>query len=417
MLIDKKVNILYITPYLPYPPVSGGRLQTFLRIKKLKERGHNIYLVAVAERGTDEEDVVELRKNITELVVVFARFNPDKIRYLLKKSLPLELFPCQDGLGEKITSFIRDREIDIAVYDGIGSAQYVYATEGIPSIVYEHNVEYEIIDQFVSTLRKSPLKILRGTPAEKLLYLWLYIFGERERILAREFELNSLSRFDMVLTCSERDADILKRDVGDTPFVTVPWGIEMPDSYKTHEDKEVYNLVFIGSMCWEPNRDAILWFAKEVFPLIKRRIGKVRLIIAGSHPCKEVLALNNKRDVIVKGFVPDISRLLLETDIFIAPVRLGSGVNVKIIEAMSYGLPVITTSKGAEGIEAVNGEHFVIANTPEEFLDRIQYLIENVGFRSSLGISGRNYVSEYHGIDKVTDLFGDALREVIKIKS
>lgn len=408
------MNILFITPYLPYPPISGGRLQTFLRIKKLKERGHNVYLAAIAEFGAKEKDIRELRKYIKEMEVVPAQIDLAKLKFLLGKSLILELFSFQPGFEAAIKSFIKDKEIDVAVYEGIGSAQYREATRNIPSIIYEHNVEYEIIEQLVSSLKKSFSKIFQGNIDEKLRNLWLYIFSEKEKKLAKEFELNSLRKFDLFITCSDRDASILKKDVKDTPHVTVPWCIEVPNRYHKPEKKDIYNLVFVGSMYWEPNRDAILWFAKEIFPLIQKKIGNIRLLIVGSYPSKEIQALNNNKDIVVKGFIEDISKVWLETDIFVAPIRLGSGVNVKVIEAMSYGIPVVTTAKGAEGLNAVHGEHFLIANTPGEFLDSIQYLIENIEVRESLGLKSREHVLKYHEIDKVMDLFEKVLTNVIR---
>ena len=407
------MDILFITPYLPYPPISGGRLQTFLRIKKLRERGHKVYLAAIAEFGVKENSIRELRRYVTELEVVSAKINLSKFKFLFKKNLIHELFSSQPGFNAKIRSFIKNKAIDIAVYEGLGSGQYREATRNITSILYEHNVEYEIIDQLVSSLKISPLNILKGKAAENLVNLWLYIFGEKEKKLAKEFELNSLRKFDLFITCSDRDASILKKDVKDIPHVTVPWCIEIPIDYCKQEKKDIYNLVFVGSMYWEPNRDAILWFVKEMFPLIKKKVKNIRLVIVGSYPSKEIHGLNNNKDIIVRGFVPDISKVWLETDIFVAPVRLGSGVNVKVIEAMSYGIPTVTTAKGAEGLNAIDGEHFLMANTPDEFLDSVQYLIENIEVRESLGLKSREYVLKYHEIDKVMDLFEEVLSNVI----
>jgi len=333
---------------------------------------------------------------------------------LLKKSLFLELFPYISGFEIKIKSFIKNKKIDIAIYEGLGSAQYREATRNIPSILYEHNVEYEIVEQLVSSLRKSPIKILKGKMDEKLRNLWLYIFSEKEKKLAKEFELNSLRKFDLFITCSDRDASVLKKDIKDTPHVTVPWCMEVPNEHRKPEKKDIYNLVFVGSMYWEPNRDAILWFVKEIFPFLREKVKKVRLLIVGSYPSMEIQRLNNNEDIIVKGFVPDIIKVWLETDIFIAPIRLGSGVNVKVIEAMSYGIPTVTTAKGAEGLNAIAGEHFLMTNTPDEFLDSVQYLIENIEVRESLGLKSREYVLKYHEIDKVMDLFEKVLTDVIR---
>ncbi len=399
------MNILFITPYLPYPPISGGRLQTFLRIKNLKKRGHNVYLVSIVNHDLSRREVEDIRRYVTGIEVMKARIDLTKLKYLLRKSLILELFPYLFGFEEKIKSISKNRDIDIAIYEGIGVAQYKRATNNIPNIIYEHNVEHEIVEQMVSYYRKSPLNLFSGSAGEILRNIWLYIFGDKETSLARKFEFEVLKDFDLCITCSDRDADILKRTVKEIPILSIPWVIEMPKEFNMPNEKDIYNLVFVGSMHWEPNKDAIIWFIKKVMPLIRESLKNIRLIVVGSFMNKEIYRLNNGVDICVKGFVKNLSEVWLNTDIFIAPIRLGSGVNVKIIEAMSYGIPVVTTSKGAEGLKVLAGEHFVLSNTPKEFAKSIKSLIDNLDMRRSLSIKAREYVLEHHEINKVIEIF------------
>lgn len=412
------MNILFITPYLPYPPISGGRLQTFLRITNLKKRGHNVYLISIVNRDLSRRDIEDFRRYVTGLELMKARIDLTKLRYLLRKSLILELFPYLSGFEEKIKSISKNRDIEIAIYEGIGVAQYKRATNNIPSIIYEHNVEHEIVEQMVSYYRKSPLKLLNGGFGEILRNIWLYIFGNREISLARKFELEALNGFDLCITCSDRDADILKRMNEKIPVLSIPWGIEMPKEFNIPNEKDIYNLVFVGSMHWEPNKDAIRWFIKKVMPLIRGRIKNknIRLIVVGSFMSKEIYRLNNGVDICVRGFIEDLSEVWLDTDIFIAPIRLGSGVNVKIIEAMSYGIPVVTTSKGAEGLKASAGEHFVLSNTPKEFAKSIKSLIDNLDMRRLLSIKAREYVFEHHEINKVMEIFEKNITALLNLK-
>ena len=402
------MNILFVTPYLPYPPVSGGRLQTFLRINYLKKRGHSVFLMTLARTG-EYNYVVELKNYLDEVECIYREPDFTKVRYLFRKNLLHEIFTHDRRFGEKLRSFADSKKVDISLFEGLGVAQYRDFIPHVPSALYEHNVEYEITEQFVSNLRKSPLKVLKGKMDEKMRNCYLYLFGEREIKLVRKFEVNSLRKFGLFITCSQRDAHILERDTKETPHIVIPWCIEMPVEFNKPQEKDIYSLVFVGSMEWEPNRDAIKWFVKEIFPLIKKKIKNIKLLIVGSFMSEDVQRLDNKKDILVKGFVPDISEVFRETDIFIAPVRLGSGVNVKVLEAMSYGVPVITTSKGAEGIEALHGEHFLIVNTPEEFTDTIKYLLDNKETRKMLGMNAREYISKYHEADKVIELLENIL--------
>ena len=310
------MNILFVTPYLPYPPISGGRLQTFLRLKHLRRRGHSIFLMTFAQ-ADEYEDILKLKNYIDDVEYTCQEADFLKIVYLFRRSLLYEIFTFDRRFGEKLKNLVNDRRIAVAVFEGLGVARYRDSIPGIPSVLYEHNVEYEIVDQLVASLRRSPLTVLSGKIDERLRNLWLFLFGEREKGLVRDFELKSLKEFDLFITCSERDAGILNKDVKDTPDLTIPWCVEIPDKFTKVVSKEIYNLVFVGSMQWEPNRNAVSWFVKEIFPFVKKELSNIRLVIAGSYMSEEIEAFNNDEDIIVKGFVTDISEVWLETDIFV----------------------------------------------------------------------------------------------------
>jgi glycosyltransferase involved in cell wall biosynthesis len=404
------MNILFVTPYLPYPPISGGRIQTFLRLLYLKKKGHTVFLLTFA-KSEEEVHILELKDILDDVCAVVPRSDFMKTRYLFRKSLLYEIFTYDRRFDEALKGYVHGRNVDIAVFEGLGIAHYRDVVSGIPSILYEHNVEHELVDQ-LAAMRKSFSEILKGNWDEKVQDLYLCLFGRREKSLVRRLELRSLREFDLSITCSHRDAVILNGDSNDACQVTIPWCVEIPSKWHRPEKKNQYDLVFVGSMHWEPNRDAVLWFTKEVFPLIREKMKNVRLLIGGSYMSNGMHALDNKRDIIVTGFVPDTSKFLIDADIFVAPIRFGGGVKVKIIDAMSYGVPVITTTKGAEGLEARHGEHFLIADSPKEFVENIRLLIENVELRRSLGIKAREYVLEHHDINRGIELLEEYLLRV-----
>ena len=410
------MKILFITPFLPYPPVSGGRLQTYLRMEHSRKRGHSVFLMTLG-LPSDSGNVLALKKVFDGVECIYARPDIAKIKEVFRKSLLYEIFTLDRRFGEELKLFAHNKGIDIAVFEGLGVAQYRDFIPRIPSVLYEHNVEHEITGQLASYLRKSPLKIFGSRPDETMRNLYLYLFGGKERRLVRSLEIESIKKFDLTMTCSDRDADILKKDVPDASCVTIPWAVRKPEKYWLPGDREVRNLVFVGSMAWEPNRDAVLWFAKEIFPMVRKCPVRTKLLIAGSGMVKEIAGLDNQEDIIVKGFVPDISETLLEADVFIAPVRFGSGVNVKVLEAMAYGLPVITTPKGAEGIKAKDLVHFMVAETREEFALAVQHLLQNPEAGRTMGMNAKEYIATHHDIERVIGSVEEALFNVVKAGS
>jgi glycosyltransferase involved in cell wall biosynthesis len=408
------MNVLFVTPFLPYPPVSGGRVQTFLRLSNVKKRGNSVFLMTLGLPG-ETGSVRALKESMDDVECIYTRPDFSKAKGVFGKSLLYEIFTYDRRFGGRLRSFARTKEIDVAVFEGLGVAQYREDIPDVPSILYEHNVEHEVVGQLVSYLRKSPLKILGSRTDETLRNMYLCVFGTREKALVRLLEDSALRKFDLVMACSERDADILKKEAPDAQLLAVPWGIEIPEKKWAYRQRDVRNIVFVGSMAWEPNRDAVTWFVRAIFPLVKRGPVKTRLVIAGSSMTGEIAGLADD-DIIVEGFVEDISRVLLDADVFIAPVRFGSGVNVKILEAMSYGVPVVTTPKGAEGTGGRDGEHFMVAGDEGEFASAIGCILENAAVRESLSAMGREYVSEHHGIDKIIGIFEDALVSVVKAR-
>jgi glycosyltransferase involved in cell wall biosynthesis len=388
-------------------------MQTFLRLENLKKRGNSVFLMTLGLPG-DAGHILSLKKIIDDVECVYARPDLSKARHLFRKSVLYEIFTYDRRFAEILRLFAQTKAIDVAVFEGLGVAQYRGAVPHIPAVLYEHNVEHEITGQLVSYLRKSPLKVFGGGADETLRNFYLYLFGGKEKELVRALEVDSLTRFDLVMTCSRRDADMLNKDAEGASLLTVPWLTAKPEKFWSPEKREICTLVFVGSMAWEPNRDAVLWFVKKIFPMVRQGPVRAKLMIAGSFMTKEIAGLDNRKDIIVKGFVRDISEVLLEADVFIAPVRLGSGVNVKVLDAMSFGVPVITTPKGAEGIEGADGEHFMVARNEEEFASAVAYLFRNPEVRKSLGVKAREYISEYHGIDKTIGAFEEALVEVVK---
>lgn len=407
------MNILFITPFLPYPPISGGRLQTFLRLKHLKNRGHGVFLLSLATPN-EHYFVSKLKNIIDDVCCIYVKRDPAKIRYLFRKSLLYEIFTYDRTFSGKARKFLEGKGIDIAVFEHLGVAHYRDCIRLIPSVLSEQNVECEIIEQLVSYLSKSPSRIWQGKWDKKLRDMYLLLFGGYEQKLVGALESKALGEFDLCFTCSEKDARRLRKHSSGAPCVTIPWCVERPSLQHNPESKDIYDLVFIGSMDWEPNRDAMKWFVKEIFPLVQRELKNMRLLIAGSSMSEDIRELDNGKDILVKGFVPDISLFLLHGDIFIAPIRMGGGVKVKVLEAMSYGIPVITTSKGAEGLQARNREHFLIADTPEEFVESISTLTNGKDLRSLMGMKGREYISRYHGVDSVMEMIERSMIDVVK---
>lgn len=232
---------------------------------------------------------------------------------------------------------------------------------------------------------------------------------------AAAFERRVLPRFDVCAVPSEAtraalldlapgtDVRVVPNGV-DTEFFTPPAGV-VP---------EPRSLVFTGSMSYLPNRDAAAWFCGEILPLVDRRFPDVKFTVMGPDPTPSLLSLHDGRRVVVRGESSDARPCIAAGAVYVAPIRLGSGTRVKILEALSMGKAVVSTSVGCEGIDAVPGEHLLVADGKEEFAAQVGRLLEDPGLAARLGRAGRELVRrkyDYTVLAPMMDaVYGDAVR-------
>lgn len=208
----------------------------------------------------------------------------------------------------------------------------------------------------------------------------------------KSIELATYAASDLVITISDADAAILHRELPQTPTRTVSNIHPMPALYPTRSIAQT-QLLFIGSFTHEPNIDAALYFCSEILPVIQRKIPDVSVCIVGNAPTQEILALASE-NIKVLGYVPETAPYLDSCLISIAPLRFGGGVKGKVGEAMSYALPVVTTSIGAEGFGVTDGEHLLICDDSESFANGVIELINNDEYRSQIGKAARKFIED-----------------------
>lgn len=217
----------------------------------------------------------------------------------------------------------------------------------------------------------------------------------------KKAELAIYRRADVVITVSEEEKQILQTEVRDLPVEVIP-NIHAIQPLAARDIKLHNSLMFIGHFRHDPNVDAVLYFCREVLPLIKQAAPDVRLSIVGSSPPEEVRKLA-REDVKVLGFVPDIIPLLNASTVSIAPLRYGGGLKGKIGEAMAHGLPVVTTSVGIEGFGVTPGDNILVGDTPELFAKAVVELIRDKGLYERIRKAAWVFVNERYSVRAVSD--------------
>jgi glycosyltransferase involved in cell wall biosynthesis len=194
----------------------------------------------------------------------------------------------------------------------------------------------------------------------------------------------------------------------------VPTGVDSDHFHEVQRERKPGNIVFLGSMDWMPNIDAVEWFVEEIYPEIAQQCPSATLTIVGRRPPRSVVALAEEDATIqVTGTVPDVRPYLAEGSVCVVPLRAGGGTRIKIFEAMAAGLPVVSTSIGAEGLPLEDGTHCYLADEPKPFADRVVQLLKETEAARQMAETAAKLVRDEFGWERVSDIFEQLCQKVM----
>lgn len=365
------MNILYLMPLFPFPPNAGGKAVSYRNLELLSQK-HTIDLCCFAWSKNDWSNIDSCRKFCRQLIMFDHQRKPTLPFFVWHNILGIPYYIYRNYsplMHLAITRILEKEKYDIVFIDTMSMMPYLPLGNTVKAILETQNAESEILLRFAATL---------PDPMQKYLIHW------EVRNLKR-FEVASCLKVDKVLTLSCRDkAQLVEWNVPTEKIFVGPTYVDDPFPQPPYHG-EGLDVVHVGAAHWPPNVDGILWFVKTIFPLIKRTLPSTRFLIVGKEPPHKIAKLHNGVDILVLGFVEDIEKIYSNTGAFIIPLRIGSGIRIKIINAMTRGLPIVSTTVGCEGMDVVNGRHLLIADKAEEFADAVISLLNSKDIRISLG--------------------------------
>jgi glycosyltransferase involved in cell wall biosynthesis len=245
----------------------------------------------------------------------------------------------------------------------------------VPVIADTHNVEWLVMQ-----------RSFRETPS-----LWRKMYYFLQTRSTRSEELEAAARVSAVLTTSVHDLDVFRADLPRQRFFVTPNAVDVAAYTTSDEEPESCTMLFTGLMSYYANAHGIAWFLDEIFPRIKAVVPQARLIVAGARPSRWLKARSSEH-VIVTGYVPDIRPFYAHAQVFIAPLRIGGGTRVKILEAMAMRRPVVATTLACEGLDVKHGETVLLADEPQNFADAVIRLFNDKSARIGFASRGRALV-------------------------
>ncbi len=391
------MNILFLCNKPPFPAKEGGPIAMNMLIEGLVQQGHSVKVLTVSSYkypfDPSSVPVDYLESTLIEAVDVDLHIKPlpAMINLFTRKSYHVERF-ISKSLRKRLIRILSEQEFDIV------QLETVFMTPYIPDIrrhsrakivLRAHNIEHLIWKRIHDNTHWGPKKAYLG-------HIWKTL---------RNYELNALNRVDGIAAITKKDAAFFRQYAGIAPVIDVSFGVDLSVlPWPTHADPEPNSLFHIGSMDWIPNQEGIRWFLEEVWPVVNKERPVLKLYLAGRN--MPAWLLNGFwPNVAVVGEVPDAREFMLSKETMIVPLMAGSGIRIKIIEAMANGKAVITTEVGAEGIEYTEGENLLVANDAEEFARAILRCYNEPGLIQKLGLNARKLIEKEHNRHKlITEL-------------
>jgi len=393
------LKILIITPRIPFPPYRGDKLKIF-NLAKVLSKNNIVKIITFQEKAKDLELIDELKKfnfeistikhnNLNSLIGIFtAIFSNIPFQVAFFKSKKMFKF---------LENLTKNEKFDVIYFHLIRSAQYLESTN------FSSAIKVLDLTDAVSLYLSRYAEVIKNPIRKGLVKIELKRIKKYESIA---------SRFDTVFVCSEKDKKFISENNPKIIIQLLQNGIDLksftPTDLIYHENR----IIFTGNMPYFANYDAVIYFAKEIFPIILKEIPDAKFFIVGQKPPQKVLKLSSK-NIIVTGFVEDIRKEYLISAVNVAPIRFGAGTLNKILESLVLGVPVVATPMAIEGMSEEIKRFIFTGETSKEFAEKVIYVLKNPQIRRDLVLEGRRTVVNLLSWEQIISNFESYLKKKI----
>jgi len=395
------MKILFLSWWFPYPPDNGSRIRIFNLIKYLS-RQHEITLLSFIQDERDREYVSILEDYCQEVHILPGReFQPWSLKGIMGFLSPRPRYfvdtysPAMQRLVQRAFAY---KQFDTVIVSQIAMVPYAVGLNGTPKILEELELSLSR-DQFHSS---------RGlTGRVRWGFSWWKTIHFTARLLRGEFQACTVAS-------KQEQANVFSIVPEYQPVVIIPNGVDLDFYNGNFGVPEPETLVFSGVLTYSANFDAMSFFLKDIYLLIKAVRPGVTLRITGRTEGVPIHTLPQRDGVVFTGYLDDIRPCVAQSQVSVVPLRVGGGTRLKILEAMALGTPVVSTSKGAEGLDVTPGEDILIADEPAEFADAVLHLLDDERLRARLAANGRRLVSEKYDWEHIGQKLDHLLQEIVE---
>lgn len=378
------MNILFLTQIVPYPPDAGPKVKTWHVLRFLASQGHTItlatfvrpsempYLDAIHALGIEVVPVPIRRSRLADIGYLLRSLLTGKSFLVERDNLPI--------MRRTVDNLLASRHFDAIHADQFTMPQFVplhFNGRKHPARIFDaHNANWMVIE-----------RIRANAPWYQKPFLAL----EKQRL--KQYEGQIVNIFEHTLAVTSIDRKLLieaGQPTASARILTIPIAVDTQALQPVQRTQDPPRIITLGTLHYQPNADGIRWFLQEVLPLVHQTLPSIPLTILGKNPPQDFIqrAQQDPR-ITVTGYVPDVTSYLEQSTLMVIPVRAGGGMRVRILEAFSRGMPVVTTTAGLEGIDARPGEDVLVADTPADFAAQVTRLAQDPALQAQLSTNGR----------------------------
>lgn len=416
-------RILILTPQLPIPPQAltglsqGTTIRNFNLIAGLAQRHEIDLLTFIPAEAAGGAAATELLRPYCRRVIA----EPAPPRSLARRARDTLFNPLPDmalrlesaAMHDRFAHLLQETRYDVVQVEGIEMAPYALrrqadfrrdAPEAGPRLVFDdHNAEYLLQKRNCLTDARQPRRWLAAA----------YSFVQWQKLVAYERRICRLAH--RVVAVSEADRQALLRILPGLPITVIPNGVDLAfyrrDAVRPQPEVGPHALVFTGKMDYRPNIDAVLWFAEAVLPLILAQLPDARFYVVGQQPHARLARLAAHPAITLTGRVPDTRPYIAAASVYVAPLRIGGGTRLKVLEAMAMGQAIVSTRLGCDGFDFGAGREVCFADEPATFATAVINLCRDRRAAAALGQRARAYVEAHYGWEAIVPQLEAVYRE------
>ena len=403
------MRILFLSHFIPHPPTGGASLRNFNLIKQLA-CGNELHLLTFTQtnRHPTTEHIERSRQALAsycrQIEIVDVPSDRSRLRWCALLALnafapqPYSAWRFRSRRMLEAIDWHLDRfRYDLVHVDTIALAGYLPHLRGLPAVLNHHNVESALLLRRAATERNPAVRAYIALQGWKL----------------RRAETRALTAFDGNIAVSALDKAELSARAPTANITVIPNGTDTRFFRPQPADESGPSLVFAGTMAWYPNADAMEFFARKIWPLIKRRVPGVTMNLIGASPPAEVRRLGERDPSFrVLGFVDDVRPYIAQAAVYVVPIRVGGGTRLKILDAMAMGKAIVSHPIGAEGLDLAQDKEILIAAEPERFAQQVVALLHDRSRRQQLARAARARAVASYAWDRIAPRLERCYRDV-----